>query len=90
MRKLPQLFAPDTPEDVRRRRLIFLAAWIVAAAMVIWPVFPWLGSRGTLAFGLPFSLVWVLLALALQFSALLWLYLGEKDLSEEDGADDDG
>lgn len=90
MRKLPQLFAPDTPRHVRRRRLIFLAVWLLAAAMVVWPLYPWLGARGTLAFGLPFSLVWVILALAIQFTALLWLYLGEKDLGKEDGETDHG
>lgn len=77
-----QFFQPDTPDDVKRRRRIFLAVWIFAGLMVIWPLFPWLGARQALVFGLPTSIAWVCLALAIQFVALLWLYRVEDESPE--------
>ena len=74
-----QFFQPDTPDDVKRRRWIFLAVWIFAGLMVIWPLFPWIGARQALVFGLPASIVWVVAALAIQFVVLLWLFLHEPD-----------
>lgn len=79
-----QFFQPDTPDDVKRRRWIFLAVWIFAGLMVIWPLFPWIGARQALVFGLPTSIAWVCLALAIQFAALLWLYRSEDESYEDD------
>lgn len=84
-----EFFPPDTPDAVRRRRWIFLAVSILAGSMVIWPLFPWLGARQALVFGLPASIVWVVSALAVQFAALLWLYAGEQDTGEDDAEEDD-
>lgn len=82
MKRGIELFLPNTPDDVRRRRRIFLAVWILTGLMVIWPLFPWIGARQTLIFGLPSSIAWVILALAIQFVALLWLYRSEAENSE--------
>lgn len=73
------LFKPGTPPRVRRRRLIFLAAWLVTAAMVLWPVYPIFSGIEPLVLGLPFGFVWVITAILVGFFALLWLFLGEED-----------
>ncbi|MDA8015823.1 MAG: hypothetical protein MPN21_00115 [Thermoanaerobaculia bacterium] len=80
-----EFFPPDTPPEARRRRKSFLVVWLLVGAMVVWPLFPWLGARQTLVFGLPASIAWVALALLIQFVALLWLYLGEEDRAETTG-----
>lgn len=82
-----QFYAPGTPAGVRRRRGLFLAVWLLACAMVTWPLFPLLGARQTLVFGLPASIAWVIVALAIQFVALLWLYLTEEDGEDDAGGD---
>lgn len=78
-----QFFQPGTSDDVKRRRWTFLAVWIFSGLMVIWPLFPWFGARQALVLGLPASIAWIVLALAIQFAALLWLYLKEE-VDEED------
>lgn len=79
-----EFFPPGTPDDVKRRRWIFLGVWVLSGLMVLWPLFPWLGARQALVFGLPASIAWVVLALAIQFVALLWLYLNEPGRSESE------
>lgn len=76
-----EFFQPDTPDVVKRRRWIFLAVWLFAGAMVVWPLFPLLGARQALVLGLPASISWVVLALVIMFVALLWLYFNEEQES---------
>lgn len=78
-----QFFLPTTPARVRRRRWIFLGIWLFAFAMVVWPLFAWFGAHQGLVLGLPISIAWVVLALAIQFLSLLWLYLGEEPFDDE-------
>lgn len=72
------LFRPGTDAAKRRRRQIFLVAYLVAAAMVLWPVFPLFSGIRPLILGLPLSLAWVMLALGVVFVALVWLYQTEE------------
>ena len=71
------LFRPGTDPARRRRRLSFLAVYVLVAAMLVWPVFPRFSGVQPLILGLPFSLAWVLLALGVIFAALLWLFRAE-------------
>ena len=68
------LFRPGTDPARRRRRQIFLAVYVVVAAMLVWPVFPRFSGIRPLILGLPFSLAWVVMALGVMFAALLWLF----------------
>ena len=77
MKSGPMLFKPGTPARTRRRRLIFLAVWLLAAAMLLWPVYPQFSGIEPLVLGLPLGLAWVISAILVVFFALLWLYLGE-------------
>ncbi len=71
------LFRPGTDPARRRRRRIFVAVYVLVGAMLVWPVFPKFSGIHPLVLGLPFSLVWVVSALAVMFGALLWLYRTE-------------
>lgn len=47
----------------------------LATAMLVWPIYPWLGNRiEPRLFSLPFSLVWVLGVIAANFAVLVLLY----------------
>ena len=70
-------FRPGSDPGRRRRRLIFLAVYLLVSAMVVWPVFPRFAGIRPLILGLPFSLAWVVLALSVIFAALLWLFRTE-------------
>ncbi|MCA9653976.1 MAG: hypothetical protein H6712_03730 [Myxococcales bacterium] len=49
--------------------------FLVSVALLVWPVYPWLGNHvHPRVLGLPWSLVWVLLVIAANFGALLLLY----------------
>lgn len=49
--------------------------FLVSTALLVWPVYPWLGNHvHPRVLGLPWSLVWVLLVIAANFVALLLLY----------------
>lgn len=82
------LFKPGTPAAVRRRRLIFLAVWLTAAAMLLWPIFPIFSGVEPLILGLPLGFAWAVAAVLVVFFGLLWLYLGEVDEPSIDGEDD--
>ncbi|MEM8929673.1 MAG: hypothetical protein AAGE94_00770 [Acidobacteriota bacterium] len=74
-----ELFPPGTPPEHRRRRLVFLAIWLGVAAMLTWPVYSWVAGPDPRVLGLPLSFAWVILALAIQFAALVWLFAHEPD-----------
>ncbi len=60
-----------------RRRSLFLAVYLLAAVLLIWPVYPLFSGVEPLILGLPLSLAWVVMALGVMFGALLWLYRAE-------------
>ena len=68
---------PSSPSD-RRRRYVFLAAWIGISSLLVWPVYPFFAAVKPLIAGLPLSLAWVLLAMVLMCVSLLWLFLGDE------------
>ncbi len=76
------LFAPATSAAVRRRRWIFVALVMMAAAALTWPIYPVFAGVHPLILGLPLSLAWVILWLALVFGGLVWLYRGEEESQE--------
>lgn len=72
------LFPPGTSPARKRRRLLFVAVYLAVVAMLVWPVYPVFSGVFPLILGLPLSLAWVVLALALSFAALVVLYLTEE------------
>ena len=66
----------DDPTKLRRRK-IFLALYILVTSLLVWPIFPAFSGIRPLILGLPLSLAWVVLALAVMFAALIWLYRTE-------------
>lgn len=73
------LFRPGADPARRRRRLIFVAIYVVAAALLVWPIYPMFSGIQPLIGGLPFSLAWVILVLSVMFGALVWLFRAEDD-----------
>ena len=71
------LFPPGTPPGRRRRRLVFLVVWLLAGVALVWPVYSFFADAFPLVLGLPLSLAWVVLWLAVVFVALVWLYRSE-------------
>ena len=78
-----QLFPPGSSARHRRRRLTFLALWLGVVAMLTWPIYPRFAGTSPSFLGLPLSFAWVLLALAVMFFALLWLFLGEEERKQD-------
>ena len=68
-----------TPPSAPRRALgpRLAAAWFVlSTVLLVWPVYPWLGNHvHPRVLGLPWSLVYVLLVITMNFAALLLLYV---------------
>lgn len=77
-----RFFSNTASPEKKRRRLIFVAVYLVAGAMIQWPIYPLFAQPEPFILGLPLSMAWVIAALALGFGALLWLYRGEP---QEDG-----
>ena len=71
------LFPPNTPPARRRQRLVFVAIVIVAALALIWPVYSLFSGIFPLILGLPLSLAWIVLWLAVVLAALVWLFRSE-------------
>jgi sterol desaturase/sphingolipid hydroxylase (fatty acid hydroxylase superfamily) len=71
-----QLFSPSDPPEYRRMRLIFLAVYGIAVGAVI---FPWPKVWGIypIILGLPFLMVWMVLAIVTIFLGLFFLFRSE-------------
>lgn len=63
----------------RRRRRIFLAVWGAVTLGLTVPLVPAVWSARPLLLGLPASLIWVIVCLAVIFTALVWLYRSEEE-----------
>lgn len=71
------LFPPGTSAGSRRRRLAFVAVYLVLALALVWPVFPAVERVLPGLFGLPPAFAWVVGALVVGFAALVALYRGD-------------
>ncbi len=58
--------------------MIFLAVYFLVALMVTWPVYSLFAGVFPLILGLPLSLAWMILALAVIFCTLLWLFRADE------------
>jgi hypothetical protein len=76
------LFPPGSDPGRRRRRTVFAAVYLAVAVMVTWPLYSAFSGTFPLILGLPLSLAWIVLALAVIFFALSWLY--RSDLRDEE------
>ena len=78
MRKGLQFISDDAGPSFRRRRIVFVAILLVAAAALVWPVYvPFAGIR-PLILGLPLSMAWVAFWIVAMFAAMVWLYRSEE------------
>lgn len=58
----------------RRRRLLALIVFAVAALALLWPGFALIPALHPLVLGLPFPLAWVIAWTVVVLSVLAWLY----------------
>ena len=71
-----------------RATRLALAWFALSAALLVWPLYPWLGNRvEPRVLGLPWSLVYILLVVVADAAALLLLYCARAIDGAE--ADDD-
>lgn len=80
------LFPPGSSARHRRRRLAFLAVYLLLVAALVWPIYPYFSGALPLILGLPLSLAWVVMVLVAGFGALLALYLSEDARSPTTGS----
>lgn len=60
----------------------FVVFLVLIQLSLIWPIYPLVGSIEPIVFGMPFSIVWVLLCLSLSFSGLLAFFIWENQKYE--------
>jgi hypothetical protein len=81
-----------SPPPAPRRPLgprLAVARFLLGTAALVWPIYPWLGNHvHPRVLGLPWSLVYVLLVITLNFAALLLLYslrvVDDRELDDDD------
>ena len=56
----------------------FVVFLVLIQLSLIWPIYPLVGSIEPVVFGMPFSIVWVLVCLSLSFSGLLAFFIWEN------------
>ena len=71
--------SPRTRAPRHRRHMALALATLVAGLALIWPVYPLFGGIRPLVLGIPLSLAWVVLWLAVVFVALLVTFWGERE-----------
>lgn len=74
----PRFFPARSSDRHRRRRQIFAGVFVLVGLALVWPIYPYFASS-RLIFGLPLSLLWIVLMLGAMFAAMMWLFLGEED-----------
>jgi predicted PurR-regulated permease PerM len=63
---------PGKSSTATRLAVLYFA---VATAALVWPLYPWLGNRiEPRVWGLPFSLIWILVIITSNFCVLVLLY----------------
>ena len=67
----------STDPAKKRRRAVFLGIYVLAAVLLVWPIYPFLSGVRPQILGLPLSFAWVVMVLGLMFGALLWLHRAE-------------
>lgn len=73
------LFHPGTPRSIKRRRLTFVLVAALCGAGVVWPIYPLVAGSSPRLFGLPMPLAWLVVCLAVIFTALVWLFRHESE-----------
>jgi phosphoglycerol transferase MdoB-like AlkP superfamily enzyme len=79
------IFKPGTPPGVKTRGIIF---FIILCILIFLEAFYWLFANSAKPFvlGMPFSMFFIVLVIAIEFVVLLVLYFLEvKDIKEEGG-----
>jgi phosphoglycerol transferase MdoB-like AlkP superfamily enzyme len=79
------VFRPGTPSGVKTRGIIF---FILLCFLIFLEAFYWLFANTVTPYvlGMPFSMFFIVLVIAIEFVALLVLYFLEaKDIKEEGG-----
>ena len=67
-----------------------LLPFVVATAFLVWPLYPWLGnSVEPRVLGLPWSLTYVILVVAVDTAALVVLYV-TRTIDADEHAEGDG
>ena len=82
--------SPSAPGSSIGARLA-LAWFVFSAALLVWPLYPWLGNHiHPRVLSLPWSLTWVLLVVATNFVVLLVLHrfrvVDDVELDEHEAA----
>lgn len=75
--KGPVFFTTDAPARYRTKRILFVIVIGIAIMMTGWPLYPYFSGIYPLIFGLPFSLAWIILWLAISLVALIVLFATE-------------
>ena len=77
------LFPPGTSPGKKRRRILFVAVYLLVVTALVWPVYPTFSGIRPLIVGLPLSLAWIVGVLFAGFLALMALYLTEEDRTSD-------
>jgi hypothetical protein len=72
-----------------RATRLSLLYFALATATLIWPIYPWVGNHiEPRVFGLPWSLVWVLIVIVCNFAVLAVLFhlrvIDDRELDDDE------
>jgi hypothetical protein len=82
---------PDAHSLTRLVQPLAALLFVVATAFLVWPLYPWLGnSIEPRVLGLPWSLAYVLVVIAVDTAALVTLYVTRAVDAAEHPEDDHG
>lgn len=61
-------------KEIPKRQRVFLAVYLLVAALMLWPLYGLVVQAEPLLFGLPPSLLWLAACIAILFVALVLLF----------------
>lgn len=67
---------------LRWRHLLGIGVGVDVLVFSIWPIYSWVGGVRPFVFGMPFSMVWLCLMIAIVFSTFFVLFLKDREDDE--------
>lgn len=71
-----------TPGAFRRRHRAAFWVGLVVLGLSIWPLYPWIAGISPQVFGMPFSMFWLCLMIAVVFFTFLAVFFADREDDE--------
>lgn len=74
--------SPAPGGGLRWRHLVGIGVGLDVLVFSVWPIYSWVGRIEPIVFGMPFSMVWLCLMIAVVFATFVVIFLRDREDDE--------